>query len=73
MEPGSNITGNHFQTINKNAIRKINMHISNHNTFNFYEFSTVLIGLLVSKKVHVICEGWLKMTSEFIAKPRPYF
>lgn len=76
MEPGSIITGNNFQTVNKNAIRKINMHISNHNTFNFYEFSAVLIGLVVSKKVQVVSEGWLKTTSEFIvrlAKPWPYF
>lgn len=42
MEPGSNINGNNFPAINKNALRETNMYINNHNAFNFYELSVVL-------------------------------
>lgn len=49
MEPGSNINSNNFPAINKNALRETNMYINNHNAFNFYEFSAVLVGLLFSK------------------------
>lgn len=49
MESGSDINGNNFPAINKNAICEINMYINNHNTFNVYEFSAVLIRLLFPK------------------------